>query len=166
MGQWYNESPAEDVDLSAPGGSMTQPLELLDTQYDIVAKLREGGMGEIYQVRHRLLDEVRIAKILRPQHQDSAEMSARFAQEARAAIRLRHPNIVQIFDFAMEEGGEGLIVMEYIRGVDLHRLIHRRPLPSIPLVLEIARQALRALGYLHQHGFIHRDVSPDNVMLS
>lgn len=145
---------------------MAQPLELLETQYDIVAKLREGGMGEIYQVRHRLLDELRIAKVLRPQHQNDAEMSARFAQEARAAIRLRHPNIVQIFDFAVGESGDGLIVMEYIRGVDLHRLIHRRPLPSMSLALEIARQGLRALGYLHQNGFIHRDVSPDNVMLS
>jgi len=145
---------------------MTQPLELLATQYDIVAKLREGGMGEIYQVRHRLLDELRIAKVLRPQHQDDAEMNARFAQEARAAIRLRHPNIVQIFDFTVDASGDGLIVMEYIRGVDLHRLIHHRPLPSIPLVLEIARQSLRALAYLHQQGFIHRDVSPDNVMLS
>ena len=145
---------------------MTHPLELLKSQYEIVAKLREGGMGEIYRVRHRLLEEHRIAKVLRPQLQNNAEMGARFTQEAKAAIRLRHPNIVQIFDFAMNRDGQGMIVMELIRGIDLQRIIQRRPLPEVPLVLEIARQSLRALGYLHQHGFIHRDVSPDNVMLS
>ncbi|MCP4204515.1 MAG: serine/threonine protein kinase, partial [bacterium] len=145
---------------------MSLPLARIDDQYDIVAKIKKGGMGEIYKVRHRLLDELRVVKVLHPNLVGDSELNERFAREARAAIQLRHPNIVQIFDFTLDDSGAGLIVMEYIRGTDLKQLIARSELPSIALVVEIARQGLRALGYLHRHGFVHRDVSPDNLMLS
>jgi len=145
---------------------MSLPLERIDDQYEIVAKIKEGGMGEIYKVRHRLLDELRIVKVLHSTLEDTEELKERFAREARAAIRLRHPNIVQIFDFTVDRSGTGLIVMEYIHGTDLKQLIAQPDLPSLALTLEIARQGLRALGYLHRNGFVHRDVSPDNLMLS
>ncbi len=139
-------------------------LERFEGKYEIVAKIKEGGMGEIYQVRHRLLDEIRVIKVLRAQFEGDEDLNERFAQEARSAIRLRHPNIVQIFDFALDHG-IGYIVMEYLDGIDLQALVARRPLPSIGLILEICRQSLRALGYLHSQDFVHRDVSPDNLML-
>lgn len=160
---------------------MAEPLAEIEGKYEIVSKIREGGMGAIYRVRHRLLDEVRVVKVLRPQHEEDDELRHRFAHEARAAIRLRHPNVVQIFDFSIDETGAGLIVMEHIDGVDLERLVGRTRrsrrsstssssavgrLPSVPLALEVARQSLRALGYLHRQGFVHRDVSPDNLMLA
>ncbi len=145
---------------------MNQPLTRIDDQYEIVAKIKEGGMGEIYKVRHRLLDELRVVKVLHPELVGDRELNERFAREARAAIQLRHPNIVQIFDFTLDETGAGLIVMEYIRGTDLKQLIARPELPSIALTVEIACQGLRALGYLHRHGFVHRDISPDNLMLT
>ncbi len=145
---------------------MSPPLERIGDQYDIVAKIKEGGMGEIYKVRHRLLDEIRIVKVLHSELAFDSELNERFAREARAAIQLRHPNIVQIFDFTLDASGAGLIVMEYIRGTDLKQLIARREQPSIALVVEIACQSLRALGYLHRHDFVHRDISPDNLMLT
>ncbi len=145
---------------------MSQPLERIAEQYEIVAKIKEGGMGEIYKVRHRLLDELRVVKVLRPQLAGDESSSVRFAREARAAIRLRHPNVVQIFDFTLDDAGVGLMVMEYIRGADLKQLIVGGLRPEIPLALEIARQGLQALGYLHRQGFVHRDVSPDNLMLT
>jgi serine/threonine-protein kinase len=145
---------------------MAQPLADIEGKYEIVAKIKEGGMGAIYRVRHRLLDEIRVVKVLRPQHEDDDELRARFAREARSAIRLRHPNVVQIFDFSVDEAGAGLIVMEFIEGVDLEQLVRLGRLPSLPLALEVARQSLRALGFLHGHGFVHRDVSPDNLMLT
>ncbi len=145
---------------------MALPLERIEGKYEIVAKIRDGGMGALYRVRHRLLDEIRVVKVLRSQLDDTEELRARFAEEARAAIRLRHPNVVQIFDFTLDEDGVGMIVMEHIDGVDLGQLIGSRTVPSLALTLEIARQALRALGYLHRRGFVHRDVSPDNLMLT
>ncbi len=145
---------------------MSRPLALIDDKYEIVAKIKEGGMGEIYQVRHRLLDELRVVKVLHPDLVGNSELNERFAREARAAIQLRHPNIVQIFDFTLDATGTGLIVMEYIRGTDLKQLIARPELPSVALAVEIACQGLRALGYLHRHGFVHRDISPDNLMLT
>ncbi len=145
---------------------MSLPLERIDQQYEIVAKIKEGGMGEIYKVRHRLLDELRVVKVLHSDHVGDTELTERFAREARAAIQLRHPNIIQIFDFTVDESGTGLIVMEYIRGTDLRQLLRAPRLPSVALTIEIARQGLRALGYLHRNGFVHRDVSPDNLMLS
>ena len=152
--------------LDEISSAMAQPLAEIEGKYEIVAKIKEGGMGAIYRVRHRLLDEIRVVKVLRPQHEDDEELRARFAREARSAIRLRHPNVVQIFDFSVDEAGAGLIVMEHIEGIDLEQLVRLRRLPSLPLALEIARQSLRALGFLHGHGFVHRDVSPDNLMLS
>ena len=144
---------------------MGLPIADLEGKYEIVAKLKEGGMGAIYKVRHRLLDELRVIKVLRPQHADDDELRLRLAREARAAIQLRHPNVVQIFDFSHDETG-GLIVMEYIHGADLTYLLNDPRRPSLPLSLEIARQSLRAIGYLHRQGYVHRDVSPDNLMLT
>ncbi|NJL27051.1 MAG: serine/threonine protein kinase, partial [Thermoanaerobaculia bacterium] len=144
---------------------MALPLQRIEGKYEILAKLREGGMGALYKVRHRLLEEVRVIKVLRAQYQGDADLQERFLREARATMRLRHPNLVQIYDFTLDDDGTGFLVMEHIQGVDLQQLIVSHRLPSLPLALEIARQGLRALGYLHRCGFIHRDISPDNLML-
>jgi serine/threonine protein kinase len=123
-------------------------------------------MGEIYTARHRLLDEVRVVKVVRLDQQDNAQLQARFVREARACVRLRHPNIAQIFDFSLDKRGVGYLVMELISGVNLSELLRgQRTLPA-PLVLEIGAQALQALDFLHQHDFVHRDVSPDNLMVT
>lgn len=144
---------------------MALPLERIEGKYEIVAKIHEGGMGAVYRVRHRLLDEIRVIKILRPRFAEDRELSERFVDEARAAIRLRHPNVVQVYDFTLDEDGVGILVMEHIEGVNLHQLRALGP-PSVALGAEIAHQSLRALGYLHRRGFVHRDVSPDNLMLT
>lgn len=142
---------------------------LLDPQiaasYEVLDKLREGGMGAIYRVRHRLLDEIRVVKVIRAAH-PTEEAGARFLQEARAAIRLRHPNVAVLHDFAVAQDGHALIVMELIEGWSLLELLRGYGPPPLPLTLEIARQALKALGYLHRNRFVHRDISPDNLMLT
>jgi len=142
------------------------PLERLQGKYEILAKLNEGGMGAVYKVRHRLLDEVRVIKIVRPQLEGQAEMRERFFREARIAIRLRHPNIAQVFDFSIDDDGNAFTVQEFIDGITLFELLERMHPPPLPLVLEIAAQALAALGYLHRKRYVHRDISPDNLMLT
>lgn len=145
------------------------PLALLQEQiegkYEILDKIREGGMGAIYRVRHRLLDEIRVVKVMRPGHAGSGAVE-RFLREARVAIRLRHPNVAVLHDFAVGEDDSAFMVIELIAGWSLLEVLHRYGPPPLPLSLEIARQAIRALGYLHRNNIIHRDVSPDNLMLT
>jgi len=98
--------------------------EQIDGKYEILAKLREGGMGAIYKVRHRLLDEVRVVKVIRSQgghaQGDAGQEAAdRFLSEAKAAIKLRHPNVAVLHDFAVGSDGQAFIVMEYIDGWNL-----------------------------------------------
>ena len=145
---------------------MAIPLTQLEGKYEILEKLREGGMGAIYKVRHRLLDELRVVKALRPDLQGDPGLRARFLAEARAATQMSHPNIGQVFDCSIDDDGVAFIVMELIPGMTLGELIaSARPLP-VALAVEIARQSLRALGHLHRHDVVHRDVSPDNLMLT
>jgi serine/threonine-protein kinase len=141
-------------------------LEKLEGKYEVLRKLREGGMGAIYLVRHRLLEELRVVKLLRPQLSDEAEFRGRFLREARVAIQLRHPNVAQLYDFALDDSGTGYMVLEYVDGRNLQELIAEGALRSLRLEVEIAIQALDALGFLHRRGFVHRDVSPDNLMLT
>ncbi|HLN57350.1 MAG TPA: serine/threonine-protein kinase [Thermoanaerobaculia bacterium] len=139
---------------------------MIEGKYEILGKLREGGMGTIYRVRHRLLDEIRVVKVLKPQALSSEEMKRRFVEEARTATRLKHPNIGTIHDFALDEEGKAYLVMEYIDGVNLADLMKQQGPPGIALSLEVAHQTLLALGYLHRKNVVHRDIAPDNLMLT
>jgi serine/threonine-protein kinase len=142
------------------------PLQRIEGKYEILEKIREGGMGAIYKVRHRLLDEIRVIKLMRQQLVEDAELKTRFLREARLAIKLRHPNIAQLYDFTIDDDGTAFIVMEFIDGMTLEDLLAFHGPPPLGLALEIAQQSLKALGYLHLKGFIHRDISPDNLMLT
>jgi serine/threonine-protein kinase len=141
-------------------------VEQLDPKYEVVRKLREGGMGTIYLVRHRLLEELRVIKVLRSQLTSDEDLKQRFLREAKTAILLRHPNIAQLYDFSIDVEGNAYIVMEYIDGVTLEEWESDRPGIDLAETLAIAHQALRALGFLHRKGYVHRDVSPDNLMLT
>jgi len=140
--------------------------EHIEGKYEILGKLREGGMGAVYRVRHRLLDEVRVVKVLNPRLDVTPELSDRFLREARFAIQLRHPNIAHLHDFSIADDGSAFIVMEFIDGATLEDIVARTGPPPLGLGLEMARQSLKALGFLHRRGLIHRDISPDNLMLT
>ncbi|MFQ5524776.1 MAG: TonB family protein [Thermoanaerobaculia bacterium] len=146
---------------------MTLPIEeVLEGKYEILEKIGEGGIGSVYKVRHRLLDEIRVIKVLRPQVAAKEDHQERFLHEARMAIRLKHPNIAQLHDFSISDEGTAFIVMEFIDGIALDALLKASGPPSLDLTLEMAQQSLRALAYLHSHELVHRDVSPDNLMLT
>lgn len=144
---------------------MAFPIQSVEAQYEILHKLGEGGMGAVYKVRHRLLGELRVIKVVHAVHAGNARAHRRFEREAKAATALRHPNIAQIYDFVAQEDG-AYLVMELIDGLTFKEMLsHLGPLP-LPLALELALQSLDALDYLHRQGFLHRDISPDNLMLS
>ena len=145
---------------------MALPLPELEGKYEILQKIKEGGMGAIYKVRHLLLDEIRVIKVIKPQVEDVEGLKERFFNEARAATRLRHPNIALLHDFSLTDDGTGYMVMEYIEGRTLQEIIRKEGPPPLELTLEIALQSLEAIEYLHQHKVVHRDISPDNLMLT
>jgi serine/threonine-protein kinase len=117
-------------------------------------------------VRHRLLDEVRVIKVVLRHAGPAGELRDRFLGEARTASRLIHPNLARILDFMVDEQEQQLLVMEHIDGPTLLQVLDRFGPPPLGLAVEIGRQVLEALGALHRCGFVHRDVAPDNLMLT
>jgi serine/threonine-protein kinase len=144
---------------------VSHQLHAVEDKYEIIEKISEGGMGAVYKVRHRLLDRIRVIKVMKPQLVADAEMRTRFTHEARLAGNLRHPNIAQVYDFAIERDGQAFLVMEFVNGFTLQQILSRWGVPSPAFTLDVIRQVLDALAYLHQKGVIHRDLSPDNVMV-
>jgi serine/threonine protein kinase len=142
-----------------------QSTEYIEAHYEILGKLHEGGMGSIYKVRHRLLQEIRVIKVMKPDFVKEEQAKERFLREAQVAVKLRHPNIAQLFDFSIEKG-TAFMVIEFIDGEDLREILTKKGPPSVDKAVQIANQALRALGYLHYKGFVHRDISPDNLMVT
>jgi tRNA A-37 threonylcarbamoyl transferase component Bud32 len=131
----------------------------------ILKQLGEGGMGKVYQARHRLLNRVVAVKVIRPEQLANPAALRRFQREGLASARLSHPNIVQIHD-AGEADGTHYLVMEYVEGTDLAELIQRRgPLP-IGLACEYARQASLGLQHAHEKGLVHRDIKPANLLVT
>ena len=135
-------------------------------KYEVIEKLREGGMGAVYKVHHRLLDELRVVKVMKPGTVANEEMRQRFLAEAKTASRLKHPNIAHIYDFAIDEQGTAYLVMEFIDGVNLRDLRKTQGTPDLRLTLELMQQTLQALSFLHRKNIVHRDVAPDNLMLT
>jgi eukaryotic-like serine/threonine-protein kinase len=145
---------------------MTTSPGSLEGKYEVLAKIREGGMGAIYKVRHRLLNELRVIKVMRPDVAQSPDQRKRFLREAQTATRLRHPNIVAFYDFFVDEEDTAYMVMEYIEGTNFRDMLRACGAFPIPLAIELSRQCLSAFDYLHRRKIVHRDVSPDNIMMT
>ncbi|MEN8162723.1 MAG: protein kinase [Acidobacteriota bacterium] len=146
--------------------SVAIPFQQLEGKYEILEKMSEGGMGAVYKVRHRLLDEIRVIKVMRPHLAEDAVLRKRFVREAKTAIRLRHANLAQVYDFTMDESGYFFLAMEFIDGIDLHGLVKLTKMVPLGVVLEMACQSLDVIGYLHKKEIVHRDISPDNLLIS
>lgn len=146
---------------------MTVLAKEIEATYEVLAKMGEGGMGAVYKVRHRFFDEVRVIKVMQAELQAVDELKERFLGEAKRGKQLRHPNLAEVLDFSITEDGTAYIVMEYIAGINLRQLLQRKRGPlDFRTVIPIAQQALQALGFLHSKKFVHRDISPDNLMLT
>ena len=132
--------------------------------YEVLEELGAGGMGRVYRAKNVTLERVVALKTLAPIFSADEAFVQRFLKEARAAARLNHPNIVQIYDFGCEEGIYYL-AMEYVDGPSLRALLgHARLAERDAIVL--VRHAVAALGVAHAAGIVHRDIKPDNLMLT
>jgi len=158
-------SAREATVYNAPTPSAPQPLPEVLGSYRLLDKLGEGGMGAVYRAFHVRLKRMVALKILPGGLLDDAQAVARFQREMEAGGKLDHPNIVRASD-AGEAGGRHFLVMELIDGVDLARLASRLgPLP-VADVCEAGRQVAQALQHAHEHGLVHRDVKPSNLILT
>jgi serine/threonine protein kinase/beta-lactam-binding protein with PASTA domain len=138
---------------------------LLDGRYQVTARLARGGMATVYQAVDNRLTRVVAVKVMHIGLGDDAEFARKFDREARAAARLSHPNVVSVFDQG-HDNGRPYIVMEFVQGRTLRDLITREA-PLDPLrALEIIEPVLSALSAAHDAGLVHRDVKPENVLIS
>jgi serine/threonine-protein kinase len=140
--------------------------EILDGRYEIVARLGAGGMGEVYKATHLLLGSSRVVKVVHPQIAGNTDARDRFLREARVATKVQHPNVATLFDFAALPDGSHYMVWEFIDGENLaQRLRSGGTLPP-RLAVRIAVQALHGLEAIHRAGIVHRDISPENLMIT
>ena len=139
--------------------------ELIAERYEIEELVGAGGMSSVYKARDTLLERNVALKILHEHYTADGEFVERFKREARAVAQLSHPNIVTVIDRG-EDQGKQFIVFEYIDGENLkERLVKRGRLP-VRDALELALQVARGLAFAHEHGLVHRDVKPQNVLLN
>lgn len=142
--------------------------QVLDEKYRLERLLGQGGMGAVFMATHLGTDRYVALKLIAPQFMQNQEFVERFKREARAAGRLRHPNVVDVTDFGFSGDGEGRVaylVMEYLDGCTLSDvLIEENRLP-LYWVVDILEQVCSAVHEAHQQGIVHRDLKPDNIWL-
>lgn len=135
-------------------------------RYEILSFLGKGGIGMVYRAKQRHLDRLCAIKVLFRDGSDDQESFARFEREAKVACALSSDNIVEVFDFGLDEDGFAYLVMELITGESLENLVSREgrisPSRAIPIFLCVTN----ALHFAHQNGAIHRDLKPANIMVS
>jgi tRNA A-37 threonylcarbamoyl transferase component Bud32 len=151
-----------------PGKSAFVPpsveqMATLFPQLEIIELLGQGGMGAVYKARQPRLNRFVALKILSPEKQNDPQFAERFEREARALAWLNHPNIVTVYDFG-ETQGNYYLLMEFVDGMTLRRLLQARRLASAE-ALAIVPQICEALQYAHDQGIIHRDLKPENILL-
>ncbi len=135
-------------------------------KYECLGLLGKGGMSEVYRAKHKMLDKLVAIKFLASQLCVLESFAARFAQEARIASRLSHPNIASVNDFGFTVEGNGYLVMEYIEGPTIAEALVKAGRLDESAYLKIFRQLADALFYSHSKGIIHRDIKPANVILT
>ena len=141
---------------------------VLDGKYRITRRIGQGGMGAVYQAQHVGTERPVAVKVLLQELVREPEAVERFRREARAAGRLRHPNVVDVTDFGVASVGQrdtAYLVMEYLEGSSLRQTIDERGALPLDVVADITEQIAEALESAHAAGIVHRDLKPDNVWL-
>lgn len=153
---------------SRPSGidRQTIPPDLVDhPRYRMVRLLGAGGMGTVFQAEHRVMNRVVAIKVINRELTNQPEVVERFRQEVRAAATLSHPNIVTAHD-AEQTGELHFLVMEYVEGTDLARYVHKKGPLEPGLVAHVGRQVALGLNHAAQHGMVHRDIKPQNLIIT
>jgi eukaryotic-like serine/threonine-protein kinase len=139
---------------------------VLADKYRIEEHLGTGGMCDVYRARHTFIGKEVAVKVLKPELATDPQIASRFEQEARAASSVRHPNAIDVNDFGIAEGEIPFIVMELVEGETLGSLLRREGPMTVERAANIIRQVCGALEVAHSVGVIHRDIKPDNILIS
>lgn len=137
----------------------------LDQKYYLESKLGVGGMGTVYRARRLLIGDTVAVKVLHPEQMADSTAVERFRREAQTAARLKHPNIVTVYDFGVSNDGLAYLVMELAEGESLSRLIEQQGTLPEATAAEIIRQVCAAMDEAHRQGVVHRDIKPDNILV-
>ena len=132
--------------------------------YEIQSEIGRGGMGRVYLAVHALTGQEVALKMLLPQFSNEPRLRARFLNEAKVLAKLEHPNLVPLLGF-IEQGSRGFIVMPYVRGITLERMLKRQGRLSLDIVVGLFEQLCAAIEHVHRHDFLHRDLKPSNVIV-
>ena len=134
-------------------------------EYEILDVIGKGGMGAVSRARHVYLEEERAIKVVQSEFAQDEAFVNRFIREAKIMTKLHHPNLVQLYEFGTLEGDIFFMVLELVRGESLQDRVLR--MSRIPLddAVQIIKQAALGLNAAHQKGIVHRDISPDNLLL-
>lgn len=145
--------------------SLPVKLEVGQTvgDYEILSLLGRGGMGRVFKVRNLISDRIEAMKVLLPDGDATPEVTERFAREIKLVAALEHPNIAALRT-ALRAGSQMLMVMEYVEGNSLEQMLQSQR-PECGRAVYFMAQVLSALSYSHQHGVVHRDVKPSNVLM-
>jgi serine/threonine protein kinase len=149
---------------------MTDPTDpmigtLAAGRYRVMKLLGEGGMGQVYLAEHVAIEKRVALKVLRAEYATKGEIVTRFQQEAISASRIKHPNVLDVFDFGQLDNGCFFLAMEFLEGNDLADEITRRRVLDAATGIRVAMQICRALAAAHINGVVHRDMKPENVFL-
>ena len=156
--------PADGTSLR-PKGSDSLIGRVMAERYHILKRIGEGGMGRVYLGEHVKMNRQCAIKVMSPALVNDHESAARFAREASNAARIIHPNVAAVFDYGESEGLVYL-VMEYVEGEPLARILAREAPLAVDRALDLARQIADGLGSAHELGIVHRDLKPDNILIS
>jgi serine/threonine protein kinase len=157
---FYTPSAEAAIDMPQPNVGM-----IIDKKYRLESKLGEGGMGSVFRARRLFIDDFVAVKFVRPEVLTNPEFRERFYQEAKVAARIKHPNVVTVYDFGETPDGMLYLVMEFLEGMSLGELLKKKSALRLDHVIELGLQIGEALHCMHQNNVIHRDLKPDNIML-
>lgn len=138
---------------------------IIAERYEVLGKIGTGGMADVYKAKDHKLNRFVAVKVLKPEFREDKTFIRKFRSEAQAAAGLTHPNIVNVFDVGDDEGVY-YIVMELIEGITLKEYIAKKGKLSIKEATSIAIQVSMGLEAAHNHGIVHRDVKPQNIIIS
>lgn len=165
-----NTPALSNMDKCGECGASTKMNELIGSifadRYEILSLLGYGAGGSVYKARHRFMKNLVAIKILHASHMQEIQLMQRFSLEAQALSKLKHPNITSIIDFGISQNGSAFMIMDYVEAKSLSKIIDEHGFLTLEQALPIFKQICDGLQFAHDQGVIHRDLKPNNVLVS